>query len=101
MKANFTGTSYNISIFNQKEKQITSSMFMQSLHCSGYHLLESTPLHELLTQQKHDHLPLLHFFFPFYIPLVSNCTAHVSIKHVHELHGKCFEHNVKNLESTI
>ena len=64
MKANFTGTSYNISIFNQKEKQITSSMFMQSLHCSGYHLLESTPLHELLTQQKHDHLPLLHFFFP-------------------------------------
>ena len=65
----------------RKEKGIIDVHAKFALEC---HWLESTPSHELLTQQKHDHflllllLLLLSFFFPPTFHSSSNCTAHVS-----------------------
>ena len=53
-----------------------SSMFMQSLQWIGNHGLETTPSHEIPTQQKHDHFPLWLFFNILYSS--SNRMAHVS-----------------------
>ena len=55
-KAIFTWTSKYTSLLPKQP----SLIFMQSLHWSGKHWLESTPLHEHLSQQKHDHFPLRH-----------------------------------------
>ena len=56
-KAIFTWTSKFISLLPKQAWM----MFMQSLHWSGNCWLESTPSHELPTQEKHDHFPLWHY----------------------------------------